>query len=75
VIADLFALEAGEPESADPFVPDTVVEGIGEIEGIVPRNAIRVPEEIASRLIRKLTVPVNVRNEAPAASMPCRKTT
>mgnify|MGYP000893964474 CR=1 FL=1 len=65
MIGDLYALEAGEPEKADAFVPDIVGEGIDGIEGVVPRNAILVPEAVADRLIRKLTVPVNVRNEVP----------
>jgi GH43 family beta-xylosidase len=36
-----------------------------KIEGIVPRNVIQVSEEIARRLICKLTVPTNIKIEVP----------
>ncbi|MCC3372027.1 family 43 glycosylhydrolase [Cohnella sp. REN36] len=63
VIADLASLNgASAPEPAEPFA----VGGISaDIEGIVPRNAISVTPEVAERLVRKLTVPTNIRNEVP----------
>ncbi|MDQ6417889.1 family 43 glycosylhydrolase [Paenibacillus sp. LHD-117] len=57
-ITDLFDLEgASNPESAEAPIQS---EQIYNIEGIVPRNVIPVPREIAHRLVCKLTVPTNV---------------
>lgn len=63
-VTDLFHL-AGTPgpEKAEPFVLEPVS---ADIEGIVPRNIIRLTPNVAHRLILKLTVPVNVENKVPA---------
>lgn len=49
-------------ENAKAFKFDLVV---SDIEGIVPRNIIQIPKEVAHRLICKLTVPVNIKIEVP----------
>jgi len=61
---DLLSLTAAAPEKAEPFVLDPVS---ADIEGIVPRNVIRVAPQTARRLMLKLTVPVNVGNVVPAS--------
>lgn len=63
VMPDLFVLNGAEPEKAEPFILEPVS---ADIEGIVPRNVISVAHQTARRLMLKLTVPVNVRNEVPA---------
>ncbi len=58
VIADLFDLNGvSMPEQTEPYVWDAATTNI---EGIVPRNVIRVSKETASRLVSKLTVPTNI---------------
>jgi GH43 family beta-xylosidase len=54
--------EVSAPEQADVFSLDLVTT---DIEGILPRNVIQIPKEIAHRLICKLTVPVNIKIEVP----------
>lgn len=53
---------ASEPEKTGPFAVNAAS---ANIEGIVPRNAVPVPRNVAERLVRKLTVPTNVRNAVP----------
>lgn len=53
---------ASEPEKTEPFA---VKEVNANIEGIVPRNTVTVKRGIAERLVRKLSVPTNVRNRVP----------
>lgn len=64
-IQELFDLTgAGTPENAEAFALKTVS---ADIEGIQPRNIIRVPKETAHRLVCRLTVPENVAIELPDA--------
>ncbi|WP_238649477.1 family 43 glycosylhydrolase [Paenibacillus piscarius] len=57
-IADIMRLRGiSAPEEAQPLTADTIST---DIEGILPRNVIAVPEEIGRRLRFKLTVPENV---------------
>lgn len=49
------------PEQADAFA-SAAVSVNADIEGIVPGNAISISRATADRLLRKLTVPSNVRN-------------
>jgi Predicted beta-xylosidase len=53
---------ASLPEKIEAFVIETVKT---EIDGIVPRNVISISEEIAERLVLKLTVPTNVEIKIP----------
>jgi len=53
---------ASAPEKAKAFEIDSVYAGI---EGIVQRNVISVPKELAHRLVCKLTVPTNIKIEVP----------
>ncbi|MFS0724162.1 family 43 glycosylhydrolase [Paenibacillus sp. 1P07SE] len=55
---------ASAPERAEPF---RVESPAAAIEGIVARNTLSLPCEVAERLVRKLTVPVNIRNEVPSS--------
>ncbi len=59
-IEDIFLDNISDPAHSEPFQLDPVKT---KIEEIVPRNVIRVSEEIAHRLICKLTVPTNVKIE------------
>ena len=44
----------------------TVINDVrADIEGIIPRNVLKVPEHIGMRLKYKLTTPVNIRVEVP----------
>lgn len=44
----------------------TAINGIrADIEGIIPRNILKVPAHIGTRLKHKLTTPVNIRVEVP----------
>lgn len=61
-IEDIFLDNISDPAHSEPFQLDPVKT---KIEEIVPRNVIRVSEEIAHRLICKLTVPTNVKIEPP----------
>ncbi|PQP90028.1 glycosyl hydrolase, partial [Paenibacillus sp. AR247] len=62
-IQDLYDLAgAGTPEKAEAFTLEAVS---ADIEGIQPRNVIRVPRETAQRLVCRLTVPENVAIEVP----------
>ncbi|MEK4978877.1 family 43 glycosylhydrolase [Bacillus sp. FSL K6-6540] len=54
--------DAAKPKPCEAF---TLSPRRVDIEGAVPRNAIRVSRGVAQRLIHKLTVPVHVRNELP----------
>ncbi|MBO9599201.1 MAG: family 43 glycosylhydrolase [Cohnella sp.] len=54
---------ASEPEHTGPFAVNAAASS--NIEGIVPRNTVSVPRNVAERLVRKLTVPTNVRNAVP----------
>lgn len=57
-IADILSLTGiSAPEPAQPLTANTIPT---DIEGILPRNVITVPEEIGRRLRFKLTVPENV---------------
>lgn len=61
--ADLSDLDgASAPEQAEPF---RIESPAADIEGIAPRNTLALPQRVAERLVRKLTVPVNIRNEVP----------
>lgn len=53
---------ASLPEKAEPFTLETIDTNI---EGINPRNVVEVSEEIGQRLIKKLTVPNNIKIEVP----------
>lgn len=53
---------ASLPEKVEAFTIETVKT---EIDGVVPRNVISISEEIAERLILKLTVPTNVEIKIP----------
>ena len=47
----------------------TAINGIrADIEGIIPRNILKVPAHIGTRLKHKLTTPVNIRVEVPDES-------
>jgi GH43 family beta-xylosidase len=62
-IADIMSLaEASAPEKAEAFAlaPVNI-----DIEGIIPGNIISVSQEVARRLVCKLTVPNNVKMEVP----------
>ncbi|WP_212982960.1 family 43 glycosylhydrolase [Paenibacillus cineris] len=62
-IQDLYDLAgAGTPEKVEAFTLEAVS---ADIEGVQPRNVIRVPRETAQRLICRLTVPENVAIEIP----------
>lgn len=64
-ISDILNLNgAALPQKAEAFSMEPVCAGI---EGVVPRNVIKVSDEIAHRLVCKLTVPSNVRMEVPAS--------
>jgi GH43 family beta-xylosidase len=64
-ISDILGLNgAALPQKAEAFSMEPVCAGI---EGVVARNAIKVSDEIAHRLVCKLTVPSNVRMEVPAS--------
>jgi GH43 family beta-xylosidase len=64
-ISDILNLNgAALPQKAEAFYMEPVCAGI---EGVVPRNVIKVSDEIAHRLVCKLTVPSNVRMEVPAS--------
>lgn len=64
-ISDILDLNgAALPQKAEAFSMEPVCAGI---EGVVPRNVIKVSDEIAHRLVCKLTVPSNVRMEVPAS--------
>lgn len=51
-----------EPEKAEPFALATIST---DIEGAVPRNVIEVSAAVGERLVRKLTVPINIKMEVP----------
>ncbi|WP_276357295.1 family 43 glycosylhydrolase [Cohnella caldifontis] len=53
---------ASSPERAEAYAPASID---ADIEGIVPGNAISVARAAADRLLRKLAVPSNVRNDVP----------
>ena len=62
-IDDIMSLSAASaPEKAEAFALAPVTT---DIEGIIPRNMIRVSQEVSRRLVCKLTVPNNVRIEVP----------
>ncbi|NMB39300.1 MAG: family 43 glycosylhydrolase [Firmicutes bacterium] len=62
-ITDIFELDsAALPDKAEPFALDLVQ---ANIEGIAARNVIEVPEEVGQRLVKKLTVPNNIKIEVP----------
>jgi len=64
-ISDILGLNgAALPQKAEAFSMEPVCAGI---EGVVARNVIKVSDEIAHRLVCKLTVPSNVRMEVPAS--------
>ncbi|MBZ4671446.1 MAG: glycosyl hydrolase [Oscillospiraceae bacterium] len=64
-ISDILDLNgAALPQKAEAFSMEPVCAGI---EGVVARNVIKVSDEIAHRLVCKLTVPSNVRMEVPAS--------
>ncbi|WP_127530150.1 family 43 glycosylhydrolase [Paenibacillus kobensis] len=59
VIDDPFNLtSASSPEMSEALTHDTVM--AANIEGAVPRNVQRVSSDTAQRLVRRLTVPINV---------------
>nr|ABD48561.1 putative exo-xylanase [Geobacillus thermoleovorans] len=63
LIEDIITLNhISDPKPIESFQLDSVQT---KIEGIVPRNVIQVSEEIARRLICKLTVPTNIKIEVP----------
>ena len=63
VISDIMQLtDAKVPEQAEAFVIEPVS---SEIEGMVPRNIILIPEKVAHRLLCKLTVPTNIEIQVP----------
>jgi GH43 family beta-xylosidase len=55
---------ASVPEKAEAFVLEPVYAGI---EGIVQRNVISVSQEVAHRLVCRLTVPTNIKIEVPGS--------
>lgn len=60
---DLLELDSiTAPEKADPFVVEPVST---DIEGAVPRNLIKVSDSVGERLVKKLTVPDNIKIEVP----------
>lgn len=60
---DLFNLSsASVPEQVEALAALSIA---ADIEGIVPRNAISVSSEVARRLVRRLTVPTNVKIQVP----------
>jgi GH43 family beta-xylosidase len=62
-IDDIMSLaDASTPEKAEAFALALVST---DIEGIIPRNVISVSQEVAHRLVCKLTVPNNVKIEVP----------
>ncbi|MCG6172920.1 family 43 glycosylhydrolase [Anoxybacillus sp. LAT_35] len=62
-IGDILKLrDVSHPEPVEPFQLRSMRP---KIQGVVPRNIIQVSEEIAHRLICKLTVPVNIKMEVP----------
>lgn len=62
-IADIFDLDSATlPENAEPFKLASVP---ADIEGIVARNVIEVPNKLGQRLVKKLTVPHNVEIKVP----------
>lgn len=63
LITDITGLrEVSAPKKSEAFIIEPVYAGI---EGIVHRNVIRVSQEIANRLVSKLTVPTNIKIEVP----------
>ncbi|RIX46560.1 glycosyl hydrolase [Paenibacillus nanensis] len=61
--ADIASLdELSPPEPLQSFALPPIA---ADIEGFVPRNVMSVPPQIGERLVRKLTVPIHVRTEAP----------
>lgn len=63
LITDIRSLaDASAPEKAEAFALDPVS---ADIEGIIPRNVISVSREVARRIVRKLTVPNNIKIEVP----------
>jgi len=54
--------DVSKPEPAEPFVIELIA---ADIEGAVPRNMIQVSEAVGDRLVKKLTVPTNVKIEVP----------
>jgi GH43 family beta-xylosidase len=62
-IIDILSLTiVSAPAKAEAFVLDSAS---SDIEGIVPRNVIRVSKKVGHRLMGKLTVPTNIRIEMP----------
>jgi GH43 family beta-xylosidase len=62
-IDDIMSLDrACIPEKAEAFALAPVST---DIEGIIPRNVISVSQEVARRLVCKLTVPNNIKIEVP----------
>lgn len=63
VISNMYNLsEASVPKQTESFALEPVS---ADIEGVVPRNVIHVSQEVAHRLVCKLTVPRNVAIEVP----------
>jgi GH43 family beta-xylosidase len=63
VITDITSINSASiPEKVEAFVIESVRT---EIEGIIPRNVISISQEVAHRLICKLTVPTNVKIKVP----------
>lgn len=56
--------EISAPQKAEAFAIEPVS---SEIEGIIPRNVIRVSEKIGERLFHKLTVPHNTEIQLPGS--------
>lgn len=54
--------ELSTPEKAESF---TIESPVTDIEGIVPRNIIKISDDIAHRMVCRLTVPTNVKIEVP----------
>ncbi len=62
-VTDISSLKGvSEAEKADVFTLDPVNT---DIEGAIPRNVLEISENIAKRLVLKLTVPTNVKIEVP----------
>ncbi|WP_020619364.1 family 43 glycosylhydrolase [Paenibacillus daejeonensis] len=65
LVADLSNLEGAEgPDATEAF---SIESPKTDIEGVVPRNTLALPQQVAERLTLKLSVPVNVRNEVPSS--------
>ena len=61
--SDIMSLAgASVPEKAEAFALAPVHT---DIEGVVPRNVVKVSREVARRLVAKLTVPNNIQIEVP----------